>query len=110
MKRYGQRLFRPGRHERRQDRSWMPPKDGFSKIRGAAGSPAPPRVALEAPDLAVITYEPLHWYVHVCATEPHFGGRRRWLVCPACSSRRTALYIEGVVLASESRRLPVMGQ
>jgi hypothetical protein len=67
--------------------------------RAAPSSVLAPCVAFDAPDLAHVTYGPLQWYVHLCTTTPQFGGHRRWFVCPACSSRRTALYVGGTTLA-----------
>jgi hypothetical protein len=74
------------------------PKVSF-KARAAPSTNTAPRVALDGPDLAHITYGPLEWFVHLATTTPHFGGTRRWLVCPRCSSRRGALYVAGAVLA-----------
>lgn len=39
------------------------------------------------------------WPVWIAMTSLHFGGVRRWLVCPCCQSRRHALYIAKAALA-----------
>jgi hypothetical protein len=67
--------------------------------RSAAAAGSGPRVVFAATDLAEVTYGTWTWHVHLAETTPHLGGRRRWLLCPTCSCRRTALYIGGTVLA-----------
>jgi hypothetical protein len=67
--------------------------------QSAAAGACAPRLAFEQPDLAVATYGLSQWPIELVTTAPQFGGTRRWLVCPACASRRTALYIDGAKLA-----------
>ncbi|HWI81386.1 hypothetical protein [Ramlibacter sp.] len=71
----------------------------INQTRKAPGSPAAPRLVFDAADVAEVSYGPLRWHVHVDETEPHFGGRRRWFACLACSCRRTTLYVVGDALA-----------
>ncbi len=67
--------------------------------RRGALNPFLPQLALERPDLGVVRFGPMVWYVHLGTTSPHFGGKRRWLVCPRCARRRSALYVEKTALA-----------
>lgn len=44
---------------------------------------------------ATIVHGNRQWTVAVSTHELHFGGFRRWLVCPVCDHKRVALYIAG---------------
>jgi len=44
---------------------------------------------------ATIVHGHREWTVAVSTHELHFGGYRRWLVCPVCEHKRVALYVAG---------------
>lgn len=44
---------------------------------------------------ATVVHGHRQWTVAVSTHELHFGGFRRWLVCPVCVHKRVALYIAG---------------
>lgn len=48
---------------------------------------------------ATVRYRQREWPVELTYTSPHFGGERRWMMCPMCKGRRQALYISCDVLA-----------
>ena len=54
---------------------------------------------IDGPDHGTVVHGLRDWPVGVAFTPLHFGGGRRWLVCPCCQSRRQALYIANTVLA-----------
>lgn len=56
-------------------------------------------VRIDAPDSATVVHGMREWGVRIDFTPLHFGGGRRWLVCPVCHARREALYVSGKVLA-----------
>lgn len=53
----------------------------------------------EGEDWATIVHPVHEWLVMIERTPLHFGGWRRWLVCPCCQSRHATLYIVTGVLA-----------
>lgn len=52
-------------------------------------------VRVDGPDHCTVIHGLRNWPVMIDFTPLHFGGHRRWLVCPHCSSRREALYVSG---------------
>jgi hypothetical protein len=85
-------------------RGGKPPVDALPRIvcgnRGpAARALATPYLYIEQPDLAVVVFGPMKWYIHLATTTPNFGGSRRLFLCPRCSSRRVSLYIAESTLA-----------
>ncbi len=54
---------------------------------------------IEGPDWATVIRGRRSWPVHLDHTPLHLGGQRRWLLCPACGSRRAVLYIADTMLA-----------
>jgi hypothetical protein len=75
------------------------PRVAFVARAAKARHGCDPRLALERPDLAEVSYGLSEWHVHIASTPLNFGGSRRWFVCPRCSSHRTALYVNGDALA-----------
>jgi hypothetical protein len=70
--------------------------------RRAAGGlvqKAGPLLRLEELECASVHYGARKWAIAIQTTALHFGGHRRWLVCPRCSRRCQALYIGDVMLA-----------
>lgn len=51
-------------------------------------------VRIESDESAVLVHGPLEWPVTIATTPLHYGGHRRWLVCPRCKIKRQALYID----------------
>jgi hypothetical protein len=66
------------------------------------GSFISPRIRPEADGWATVTYGAMTWPVMLQTTQLNLGGVRRWLTCPACSTRRQVLYVWGK--EHESRR------
>lgn len=58
-----------------------------------------PGVIPEPGGWATVRYGVLSWTVALGATPLHFGGSRRWLICPVCWTRRQSLFIDGPRLA-----------
>lgn len=58
-----------------------------------------PRVVPEGHDWALVTYGLQEWPVMLDTAPLPFGGHRRYMLCPICSSRRQDLYVSGIVLA-----------
>lgn len=56
-------------------------------------------VRIDGPDYGTVIHGLRDWPVGIAFTPLHFGGGRRWLVCPYCQSRRQALYIANTLLA-----------
>lgn len=56
-------------------------------------------IRIEGGDYGTVVHGLQEWPVYIESTPLHFGGNRRWLVCPCCQNRRLALYIDGNVLA-----------
>ena len=56
-------------------------------------------VRIDGQDHGTVVHGGRDWPVGMAFTPLHFGGCRRWLVCPCCQSRRQALYIANTVLA-----------
>jgi hypothetical protein len=56
-------------------------------------------VRIDGPDHGTVIHGARDWLVGIALTPLHFGGGRRWLVCPCCQSRRQALYIADTELA-----------
>lgn len=54
---------------------------------------------IEGQDYGTVVHGSKEWLVGIEYTPLHFGGQRRWLVCPCCQTRRLALYIDGNFLA-----------
>lgn len=48
---------------------------------------------------AIVRYHCREWVVELSHTALHFGGQRRWMLCPKCKSRRQTLYISSDTLA-----------
>jgi hypothetical protein len=67
-----------------------------ARARLRAGAPY---LRVEDRSTGTVFHGPLSWPIALDSTALHFGGRRRWLMCPRCSSRRTALYVNGADLA-----------
>lgn len=65
----------------------------YSMRRGKA-----PRVVPQDHRWARVTYGVREWGVMLNTTPLPFGGCRRYMLCPACDSRRQDLYVSGVVL------------
>jgi hypothetical protein len=63
------------------------------------GSFISPRIRPEADGWATVTYGAMTWPVMLQTTQLNLGGVRRWLTCPACSTRRQVLYVWGKDLA-----------
>jgi hypothetical protein len=57
------------------------------------------RVRIDGPDHGTVICEHRDYPVGIAFTPLHFGGGRRWLVCPCCQSRRQALYVAKTWLA-----------
>lgn len=68
---------------------------GRLSVASARGGP---RVLPEG-QWAEIVYGPRDWRVDIATTPLAPGGARRWLVCPSCSARRVALYVDCELLA-----------
>lgn len=58
-----------------------------------------PRVVPEGHDWARVTFGVQEWTVRLETTPLHYGGHRRYMLCPICGSMRQDLYISGIVLA-----------
>lgn len=56
-------------------------------------------VRIDGPDHGTVIHDGRDLPVGIAFTPLHFGGGRRWLVCPCCQSRRQALYIAITMLA-----------
>lgn len=56
-------------------------------------------IRIESDDFGVVVHGLLEWPVRIVQHKLHFGGYRRWLVCPTCESRREALYIDKRLMA-----------
>lgn len=56
-------------------------------------------LSIDGQDHGTVVHGHHHLPVGIAFTPLHFGGGRRWLVCPCCQSRRQALYIANTVLA-----------
>ena len=56
-------------------------------------------VRIEHDGLGVVVHGTRVWPVQIDQHKLHFGGYRRWLVCPTCESRREALYVDGLSVA-----------
>lgn len=56
-------------------------------------------IRIESDSWGVIVHGSLEWPVRIDQHKLHFGGHRRWLVCPTCESRREALYVDGKLVA-----------
>lgn len=52
-------------------------------------------VRIESDDWGAVVHGTREWPVRIDQHELHFGGHRRWLICPECESRREALYVDG---------------
>jgi len=61
-----------------------------------------PRAIPQGDGWAMVIYGLREWLVRLETTPLHFGGQRRWLVCPQCSHRREALYVACEALACRS--------
>lgn len=48
---------------------------------------------------ATVRYRQREWPVELAYTNPHFGGERRWMLCPRCKGRKQTLHIACDVLA-----------
>ncbi len=46
-------------------------------------------------DLCMLVRGTREWPIEIDFTPLHFGGSRRWVLCPSCDARRQALYIDG---------------
>lgn len=57
-----------------------------------------PYLRIEGRDWATAILGFQSWPVHLDYTPLHFGGQRRWLICPACSGRRSVLHIDAGTL------------
>jgi hypothetical protein len=83
----GSRGFRGGR---------LPTSDfpGVRLVRGACdiARPGKPLLLVED-DRASVIFGPYSFAVAVATSPLHFGGARRWLVCPGCGIKRVSLYI-----------------
>lgn len=56
-------------------------------------------IRIESDDFGVVVHGSLEWPVRIAQHKLHFGGYRRWLVCPTCKARREALYVDGHSIA-----------
>ncbi len=56
-------------------------------------------VVPDANGWAIVRYRCREWPVELSHTALHFGGQRRWMLCPRCKGRRQTLYISGDALA-----------
>ena len=56
-------------------------------------------VRIDGLDHGAVICEHREYPVGIAFTPLHFGGGRRWLVCPCCQSRRQALYVAKTGLA-----------
>jgi len=52
-------------------------------------------VRIETDDLGVLVHGAFEYPVRIDRHYLHYGGYRRWLICPLCDSRRQSLYIDG---------------
>lgn len=59
----------------------------------------PVRVITDGTDWCTVVHGHREWPVELAFTDLHYGGQRRWLVCPDCKSRRVDLYVDGKRLA-----------
>jgi hypothetical protein len=70
-----------------------------SSIYGLQSRGSNPLVMPRPDGFAEIAYGRQHWTVQLDLTPLHFGGARRWLLCPECGGRRQGLYIDSHRLA-----------
>lgn len=56
-------------------------------------------VRIEQDGWGAVVHGTREWPVRIDQHELHFGGYRRWLVCPTCEVRREALYVDGCLVA-----------
>ena len=91
----GNRSFRGGR----QTTGSLPEARLCNQRLYSVASLAVPRVRPEADGWATVIYGALEWPVLLETTPVKFGGVRRWMICPRCSTRRQVLYVKGADLA-----------
>lgn len=58
-----------------------------------------PKVIPDNDDWATVKFGELEWCVFLDNVPLPFGGHRRFMLCPVCTSKRSALYVYGKVLA-----------
>lgn len=74
-------------------------KISYRNLYAVGGRGGNPTVIPGVDGFASVSFNFQTWVVRTGSTPLHFGGFRRWLICPECDSLRQALYVDKKRLA-----------